>query len=114
MQGTMIVIEPNGAYAAKALTEPPELDTIYKALGGSPELVTSFDTIQWSGEVLPCAVFCDEEGKLKEKPVNQTATALWDHALGRTSDETLGRIPGDVLVGPVVVILGDEELMQEL
>jgi len=114
MQGTMIVIEPNGLYHAKPLDAAPSLDSLQTAVGGYVELVASFDTIRYSGEVSPCVVFCNEEGKLDGLPVNMIATALWDHALGRTTEATLGRIPDDVLCGAVVVILGDEELMQEL
>ena len=114
MEGLMVVIQPNGLYHAIPLSTAPSVGALQEAVEGYVEIVTRFETIRYSGEVMPCMVFCNEDGKLKGLAVNQLATTLWDQALGHSIDDPMGRIPGDVLCGPVVVVLGDEELIEEM
>lgn len=68
----------------------PDLDTLQGIVGGYIEAVSYDGT--WHA-------YCDEEGKIKRKPVNPFATAL---AYG------LGWPKGDMLVGDVV-FLGESE-----
>ncbi len=85
---------------------PATLEILQKAVCGYLELVTGFHTIDRRS----CAVFCNEDGKLKNLPINIRATELWDQALDGRSI----RLPHDVLVGDVVVVTGDDEFMAEL
>jgi|SRR5262245_5621437 len=66
-------------------------ETIRKVIGGWMEIVRVGDTeAGWRVLIL------DEEGKLKGKPLNRKATALY-----QTSDGL--RHPGDVIVGDVIL-----------
>jgi hypothetical protein len=51
-----------------------------------------------------CVVFGDEDGKIKGKPINTKATDLWRKQ----------GILGDVLVGDIVVVIGDRGFMNAL
>jgi hypothetical protein len=79
--------------------DEPQLEALQKIVGGYIEQVP-----MWSDYLgIPCAVYCNEEGKLHHLPINQRATMLWRAKL---------RMPGalaDVLVGPVVLVIETEE-----
>jgi hypothetical protein len=104
-------------------TKNPDSDVFHKAVGGYLELVPYFDTIHWDGELHQCVAFCDEEGKIKGKEFNITATLLWKLALERSGKwvgiESTGnflevRPMPDYLVGDIAVVWGDKEFMDEL
>ncbi|HEY1878292.1 MAG TPA: DUF3846 domain-containing protein [Caulobacteraceae bacterium] len=104
MRGVLTIIPVQGAVSSKELAAPVALKDLKDGIGGGyVEAVPSFKAYQ--GE--RCVAFCDEDGKRKQMPVNQRATLLW-HAM---RPEFIGR---DVLVGPVVIITGDRELLEEL
>jgi hypothetical protein len=96
-------------------TEPPTLQFMRDAIGGDLELVPGFDTIGGRR----CAAFCNEHGKLDhlQLPFNLRATLLWEGAL-RVNHQAVLRDPTgdwvDWLVGPVLVLYGDDEFMAEL
>src|SRR5262245_38701478 len=75
--------------------------------GGWLEAVPGFTRYpsRAADRLVRCAAFCDEEGKMKDLPVNEMATMLWHAGL-----QPAQRI--DVLVGPVVVVFGDAEFMR--
>ena len=64
----------------------------------------------------PCVAFCDEDGKGKNLTVNRAATVLWAMAFHKRSIVNWRDIEAlnDVLVGPVVILTGDEEFMASL
>jgi hypothetical protein len=108
MQGTMLVISPDGEVKRTALTAEPELETLQDAVGGWLEQVPYFLTMETLDGLQPCIAFCNEEGKLsrpKPLPVNELATAHWAAAQTRAGVDL-----DDVLVGNIVVIYGDEIL----
>lgn len=108
MKGVMRRFTEDGRDFTVYLVAVPPLEGIQEAVGGSIEAVPGFDTIEVDGGLrVPCVAFCDEEGKLKRRPINVTAQNLWMKALD-------GRFPNDVLAGDVVVIYGDDELMRDL
>lgn len=102
MQGTMIKIAADGTRSDAPLTSPPELKVLQEGVGGWIEMVPGFEKF----EGVSAVVFCNEEGKLNGLPVNMAASYFWYAALGRHA--------GDVLVGDVVIITGDDELLGEL
>jgi len=55
---------------------------------------------------VPAQLIFNEEGKLKRMPLNTAATAVW-HAYCRLA---FGRVPDDVLVGPVLLFTGPDLL----
>jgi uncharacterized protein DUF3846 len=106
MKGFMYVIQPgNDLDVVKTpLDKVPDLDMLKKAVGGWIETVPYFNKLH--GE--DCVAFCNEEGKLDHLPFNKHATELWyGQLVGRAS-------PLDVLVGPVAIIQGDDELLSSL
>jgi hypothetical protein len=102
MKGELITIKADGAIERTPITAPPGLEALQKAVGGYIEKVPCFDTF----EKKTCIALCNEEGKLKQLPVNEEATFLW-HA------QNQGMI-SDCLVGTVVLIRGDKKLMEAL
>ena len=103
MQGTMLIYRPESATPEKqTLTGPLELDALQKIIGGYLERVPMWQRFNGA----ECVALCDEEGKIKEKPVNVAATVEWQRAQSLPVD--------DVLVGTVVVLTGDDAFMQSL
>lgn len=70
----------------------PRLDELQAAVGGYIEVVPHFNF--FNGR--PCAAVCDEEGKLKGKPINEEATIAWRAQTNTT----------DVLVGDIAIVYG--------
>jgi hypothetical protein len=114
MRGVLTIIPVgDGAVSSKELAAPPALAALQRGVGGGTiEVVPYFTRYDaepgygpYKGE--PCVAFCNEEGKLNGLPINFRATALW-HA---QEPRFIGR---DVLVGPIVIVTGDRELMEEL
>lgn len=115
MRGTFTVIKADGSSATQPVNKTPEYEMIKGGLDNGPlEAVPLFD--EYKGE--RCIVFCDEDGRNKGLPPNYTATALWHagiRANGREPSQVL--TPLDVvvgLVGPIVIISGDEELLRDV
>lgn len=93
-KGRYILITPHGE------NEPinygkMKLETAQELVGGYVEVVPLFN--KYLGQ--PCIVLCDEEGKLKGKPVNNRASLEWYKCLGHSVD--------DMLVGDILVLQGD-------
>ena len=107
MQGKMTILKVDGTKAVVDYDKPIQLDDIQKAVGGWIELVPDFDT--YEGKTGAVA-FCNEEGKLKNLPVNDKATEAWAASIGEGDAASLG----DALVGDVVVIEGDDDFMAAL
>lgn len=105
MKGKMYIIRPDGTGSSRDLTEAPDYTELQTAVDGFIELVPFF-TIFKNEE---CVAFCNEEGKIFNLEVNESATALWAESMNRQ-----GMPLGDVLMGTVVIITGDDELMGAL
>ena len=97
MKGALIIIPTGaGAVSSKELAAPPALEDLKAAIGGGYiEAVPGFT--RFKGK--PCVAFCDEDGKRKNMLVNGIATELWYEQVGDRYDW---------LVGPVVIVTGDE------
>jgi hypothetical protein len=123
MKGKAIIYRPGAAMPEETfLAVRPPLGFLNKAVGGYIEAVPGFNSICQDGRAVPCVAFCNEEGKLQGLPFNNSATALWDRALRRIVGDDGGLMypnglsgdegrPADVLVGPVIVLIGDDEFM---
>src|SRR3954470_16511001 len=103
MKGQIIVIAVDGTAMIGELDTTPALEQLQAGVGGNIEIVPYF--IKYGNA--PCVAFCNEEGKLEGLPVNTTAQRLWEDAYG-------DRITEDVLVGPIVIVTGDDELLNSL
>jgi hypothetical protein len=105
VRGVLTIIPVgDAAVSSKELAAAPRLEELQAGIGGGYiEVVPHFTRYQGK----PCIAFCDEDGKRKGLPVNHRAAELWYAQEPRV----MGR---DVLVGPIVIITGDRELMEEL
>jgi len=123
MNGFGLIFRPDGTAHGELykFTAPVTLDFLREAVGGDIELVPGFDRI--GGRA--CHAFCNEHGKLEhpehteQMVFNLRATLLWEEALAARGDPRVGLrdIHGDWidwLVGPVLVLYGDDEFMAEL
>lgn len=104
MKGHMILVTTKGDYKITRLSSVPDLDQLQAAVKGHIELVPFFNKFMG----YRCVAFCNEEGKLKNLPVNTKAQTLWASSLNRAC------INEDTLVGDVVIISGDDELLEAL
>jgi hypothetical protein len=119
MKGTMLVIAPGADPVATDFAGPPDLPALQKAVGGYIEAVPYFNAINYRGKWRRCVAFCDEDGKRKQLPYNALAHLCWDVALRQLPQfkkQPADERPSspDYLVGPVVVLFGDDEWMAEL
>ena len=122
MKGTALIY-PAGCVEplVESLSKPPKLEWLQAKVGGYIQEVPGFDELpqvldRLGGEVRRCAVFCDEDGKSKDLPVNRIATELWNDALPHGL-RAGGKDKGawlDVLVGPILVLYGDAAFMRNL
>ena len=113
----MIVLGTDGSIQRRELTGAAGLlPQLRKEVGGYIEVVPYFSTYLDEGEQKPCIALCNEDGKLNGLAPNALATALW-HAQLRQEPPALGMPMAmgqlDVLVGNVIVIIGDDEFMEE-
>lgn len=107
MKGQLHITRPGTEEVEfRDVTVPPTLKELQELVGGYIEEVPGLDKILTADGIVPCVAYCDEEGKYKDYGVNGYATARWAAALGFT--------PRDVLVGTVVIIVGDTSFMHAL
>jgi hypothetical protein len=109
MIGTAIVIHADGTMEITQLSNAPTLDFLQEAVAGDIAIVPHFSTVGEivKGGVVRCIAYCNEHGEDKKLPVNRIATDLWlvaQHRAGVAID--------DVLLGPVVVLTGDDEFLE--
>jgi hypothetical protein len=103
MKGIVTIIDSAGKIVETDVSEPVTLEMLKLGVGGHIEHVPMFDLYKEEH----CVAFCNEEGKLLKLPVNMLATMLWMKQ----------RHPfpiGDVLCGNVIIVRGDNELMEAL
>lgn len=100
MKGITHIIETDSDKVMGIHYHPLSLEFMQTAVGGSIEIIPGFT--RYMGK--DCVAFCNEEGKLRNLPVNQDATMEW-----RWQHPT-----PDILVGNVLVVTGDEEFMGAL
>ena len=111
MKGTMVIIPVTGPEQRIELTEPPETGAIHNAVGGFFESVPYFTEYGTPDGTVHCVAFCNEEGKIKNLAYNDRANKLWTRLMVLKQ----GRAPyPDFLVGPVVILYGDDEFMESI
>ncbi|SRR5678815_644869 len=103
MKGIATLIKVDGTIIDTELTEKVTLEMIRLAVGGHIEHVYMFDL--YKGE--HCSAFCNEEGKLLGLLPNIVATGLW-------RAQRVLHLDDDILCGNVIIIRGDNELMDAL
>ncbi|MGI9251292.1 MAG: DUF3846 domain-containing protein [Pseudohongiellaceae bacterium] len=102
MQGRLIIIQADGLVLTRSIDNPPSLETMQASVEGHIELIPAFNRFRG----FDCVAFCNEEGKLQGLPVNQVATDFWYRAAGGPHD--------DVLVGNVLIVVGDRDFLDKM
>lgn len=95
---TQILIKVDGT--TTVTQGKPSLEDLQAAVGGYIERVPFYDNHNGQKAI----AFCNEEGKLKGKPINSVMTALWQGSC-RTRD---------VLVGDIIVLVGPASELEEM
>jgi hypothetical protein len=96
--GKITIIYQNGETISAPCSSLP-LEKLQSMVGGYIESVPHFRS--YEGE--KCIAFCDEEGKLKGRQINLTATNLWH-------DQVPAIVGHDVLVGDILIVQGADLL----
>lgn len=119
MKGLMLTFLPyQSKPVVRELTAEPPLHEIKAGIGGGYlEAVPGFTSIIIDGKRWDCIAYCDEDGKHKNLETNNWATIQWEVALRNSGHPGLldpfGRVV-DWLVGPVVVLAGDQQFMRSM
>lgn len=102
MKGKATIIGVDGKIVDHELTKVPSLQDLQRWVGGYIERIPYWDT--YFGE--RCIVFANEEGKMRNLPLNVRATKMWQI--------TIAPRPVYPLVGPIAIITGDKGIMNNL
>jgi len=105
IEGEAYIYKTDGTVEYRKYTAAPSLKGLQEAVGGYLETVPYFSTHKG----MKCVAFCNEEGKLNKLPLNITATKLWYGEMG-----TRYHLISDVLVGDVIVLMGNRAFMEAL
>lgn len=105
MRGVIISLNYDGTRNRLELNHSDVLKELQYIVGGPIEQVPGFD----SYADYKCIAFCNEEGKIRDLPINFMATTLWYVALKKNELKTT-----DYLCGNIAVVYGDDEFMEKL
>lgn len=103
--GQLLTIHVDGRTTSQQVLNPNILNLLQEAVDGYIEVIPYFDTI----EDKSCVAFCDEEGKLKGKPINHAAQLLW-----RESMKKHNLALDDMLVGDVAIVIASKGFLDRL
>lgn len=106
MKGTIVTIPVYNDITSEEVETAYIYEKLRKVVDGYIEQVPDFHTFIWEKKRHKCVVFCNEEGKNLDLPINHRATFYWLNAAGRPLD--------DYLMGDVAVVFGDDEFMKDL
>ena len=99
----IFIIPPDGIITTQNIKGNFDLSILQKIVGGYVEIVPHFNKY---GEDR-CIVFCNEDGKMRQLPVNRYATILWEKAVGH-------QMTPDYLVGTIAIVAGPREFLLHL
>jgi len=117
MKGGLYIIKQDGSIEFRTIDKPPTHTELHEIVGGYIELVP-----YWTELIVPsmkinsrCVAFCDADGKTTgNKELNKRATIMWESVLNRRKGNPMSLRGLDYLVGDIVVVYGDNELMDTL
>ena len=107
VKATLLLYRPGKRQPdVRDFSREPTLWEVERRIGGRPETVAGFLSIEHRGVVRRCVALFDRDAGAKNAPLNVTATLLWDSALRRDFGITLLREEGraDALFGTVAVL----------
>lgn len=94
----IVTIAPDGKIDTTEQNKCPTIFQLQQAVGGYCERVPHWR--QWDNK--DCVALFDEDGKMKDLPINETATGFW---IAEASRQRFAI--SDVIRGPVVIITAD-------
>lgn len=90
-------------------------DELREAVNGDVQLVPEFSCMRVDGEDVTIVAYCNENARFEGAAQNVGATYIYERALQiERNDPTLTLDPQWRLVGPIMVVWGDDEFMSEL
>jgi hypothetical protein len=107
MNGTTVLLRADGTKLIRQHEAPLNLEFLQRAVGGYAQIVPYFTTYEYGGVLRKVVAFCNENGKIERRPVNDQAYLAWCEAVGRIITE-------DTLVGDILVVWGDRAFMESL
>lgn len=105
MKGKLYTIHEHKPATSIDIDAPPSLETLREIVGGNIQAIPYLT--KYGDE--SCVAFCNEDGKLNGLPINMRATEIWADNFKIESHQL-----GDVLVGKVAIVTGDNELMEAI
>lgn len=115
MKGGLFIIRQSGELERRELTGPPTGQELHDIIDGYIEVVPDWNHLKTRGIDRidsPCVAFCDSDGKTTGgKKLNESATVMWERALRSQDLTSIGK---DWLVGDIVVVWGDKQLLGAL
>jgi hypothetical protein len=108
---TLVTVKVDGTTTEQQI-DINNLKALQQAVGGYIEVVPYLEMFDHNGVIRKCIALCDEDGKVKGKPLNPEATRKWYHNI-----EGKVGIPAhamnDVLVGDIAFVFGDPKIMAQ-
>ncbi len=108
MEVTLVTVKTTGEMTEQQI-DVNDLKALQKAVGGYIEIVPYIDMFEYKGIIRKCIALCNEEGKLRDLPLNLTATRIWYGSMANKGEPTTD----DCLVGDVAFVFGSPEAMAE-
>ncbi len=111
MKGELLILYPMRPPERRQYFGPPPSSIITELVEGPAQLVPLFDqVVNFDGIPSKAVAFCNEEASRLNMPDNFWASALW-HFIVRSKGESRRPL---ILKGPVVILTGDEEFLNDL
>jgi hypothetical protein len=112
MKGGLFIIRQDGLVERRELTRPPTGKELHDIIDGYLEIVPFWNHLKTLDINSSCVAFCDSDGKtVGNKKLNESATTMWENVLRLQGKTSIGV---DYLVGDIVVVWGDRQLLEAL
>jgi hypothetical protein len=114
MRGGLFIVRQNGDIETRSIDRPPTAEELREIVSGYIEMIPYWTHLSVASKNIDsdCVGFCDSDGKtIGNKLSNELATAIWEVDLNRKGMSAKGR---DYLVGDIVLVWGDQELLDNL
>ncbi len=110
MKGELLVLYPSKPPERRQYLGPVPTDILSELVGGSLAVIPLFDhIITFDGVPSKAQAFCNSEAYMLDLQDNFWANAIWHYILRSKGEQRLMS-----LKGPVVIVTGDEDFMEQL
>jgi hypothetical protein len=98
MPYAVFIIKPDGSITKTLQPKTPTYTQLRDAVAGYIETIPHFVKLEHEGETFSRGVaYCNEEGKIRGLPHNETASKLWRASLTGDFDHNRTQLNGDVI-----------------